>query len=72
MFPIEKCPIPANTMLVMAHNTPVNTVNDPPTRLCFGSAIVPKRNPKTGKPSIELRFHKIYSILFSAKSNIKR
>jgi hypothetical protein len=59
---------------------PRNTENGPRTELYFGSAVVPKRNPKTGQPSLELGFqallgfHKIYSILllYSAKSNIKR
>jgi len=39
------------------------------TRLYFGSAIVPEKNPKTGNPSLGfffrvlLGFHKIYSVL---------
>ena len=58
---------------------PVSAARDTRTQLYFGSAIVPKRNPKTGQPSsglgfqFLLGFHKIYSILllYSAKSNIK-
>lgn len=58
---------------------PVHQANGFQTQLYFGSAVVPRRNPKTGQPSLELRFrsllgfHKIYSILLlsSAKSNIK-
>jgi hypothetical protein len=57
---------------------PVNTAHGDRTRLYFGSAVVPTRNPKTGKRSLEfgfralLGFHKVYSVLllFSAKSNI--
>jgi hypothetical protein len=49
------------------------------TRLYFGSAVVPRQNSKTGKPSIGLGFqallgfHKIYSrlLLYSAKSRIR-
>src|SRR5688572_14896055 len=57
---------------------PVRTVNGPRTRLYFGSAIVPTRNPKTGEPSLGfgfqalLGFHKVYSVLllYFAKSSI--
>jgi hypothetical protein len=55
-------------------------VDDSRTRLYFGSAVVPIRNSKTGKPSLGfnfqalLGFHKIYSrlLLYSAKLRIKR
>ena len=58
---------------------PVSTVNGFRTQLYFGSAVVPKRNPKTGELSLELGFqallgfHKIYSILllYFARSTIK-
>jgi hypothetical protein len=58
---------------------PVNRANDTRTRLYFGSAVVPIRNPKTGEPSLGLifqvllGFHKIYSVLllYSAKLRIK-
>jgi hypothetical protein len=58
--------------------TPGNTNIDTQTRLYFGSAVVPIRNPKTGKPSLGfiyqslLGFHRIYSIilLHSAKSRV--
>ena len=54
-------------------------VNNSRTRLYFGSAVVPVRNSKTGKPSLGfnfqvlLGFHKIYSrlLLYSAKLRIK-
>lgn len=50
------------------------------TRLYFGSAVVPVRNPKTGKPSLGLvfqsllGFHKVYSVwlLHSAKARLGR
>jgi hypothetical protein len=56
----------------------VALVNDSQTRLYFGSAVVPRRISKTGKPSLGfvfqslLGFHKIYSILLLhfAKSRI--
>ena len=59
---------------------PINKGDDTQTQLYFGSAVVPKRNEKTGKPSLGfgyqalLGFHKIYSglLLYSAKSSIKR
>ena len=59
---------------------PVNTTGAAQTSLYFGSAVVPIREPKTGKSSIGttyqalLGFHKIYSILllYSAKSNIQQ
>jgi hypothetical protein len=58
---------------------PVNTANGSRTQLYFGSAIVPKRNPKTGELSLGfgyqalLGFHKIYSVLLlhSAKLRIQ-
>ena len=58
---------------------PINTVNGTRTQLYFGSAIVPKRNPKTGELSLGfgfhalLGFHKVYSVLllYSAKSRIR-
>ena len=58
---------------------PVNTGNSTGTRLCFGSAVVPVRRSKMGKPSIGfgfqalLGFHIIYSmlLLYSAKSRVK-
>ena len=59
--------------------TPVSTAGDVGTRLYFGSAVVPKRNPKTGELSVGfvyqilLGFHKVYSILllYSAKLHIQ-
>jgi len=50
------------------------------TQLYFGSAVVPRKDPKTGKPSLGcsyrslLGFHKIYSLLllYSAKQKIVR
>ena len=50
------------------------------TRLYFGSAVVPARNPKTGTRKLGrgfyalLGFHKIYSkvLLYSAKSRLER
>jgi len=58
---------------------PMHRANGVQTQLYFGSAVVPRPNPKAGQPSLELwlrallRFHKIYSILllYSAKSNIE-
>jgi hypothetical protein len=58
---------------------PVNTGEGDRTRLYFGSAVVPTRNPKTGKRSLEfgfralLGFHKVYSVLllYSARSRIR-
>ena len=57
---------------------PVPIKELPRTRLYFGSAVVPIRNAKTGKPELGrvyqslLGFHKIYSILllYSAKLKI--
>jgi hypothetical protein len=57
---------------------PINTANGARTRLYFGSAVVPIRNLKTGKPSLGfvfqalLGFHKVYSmlLLYSARSSI--
>ncbi len=49
--------------------TAVDTVSGARTRLYFGSAVVPIRNLKTGKPSLGfgvqalLGFHKVYSVL---------
>ena len=59
---------------------PVNASRGIQTRLYFGSAIVPIRNPKTGKLSLEfgfqalLGFHRVYSVLllYFAKSSILR
>ena len=48
---------------------PVKTVNGDRTQLYFGSAVVPIRNPKTGRLAlgstyqILLGFHKVYSVL---------
>jgi hypothetical protein len=48
---------------------PMNTAHENRTQLYFGSAVVPKRNPKTGKLSLGfgyqalLGFHQIYSVL---------
>lgn len=58
---------------------PVNAVNVERTQLYFGSAVVPKQNPKTGEWSLGfgyqalLGFHKIYSVLllYSAKQRIQ-
>jgi len=58
---------------------PVDTVGETRTRLYFGSAVVPTRNPKTREPSLGfifqalLGFHTAYSglLLYSAKSRIK-
>ena len=58
---------------------PMSRTNGLQTQLYFGSAVVPRRNPRTGKSALELQFrallgfHKLYSILllYSAKSNIK-
>ena len=58
---------------------PVSTTSAAQTRLYFGSAVVPLREPKTGKSSIGatyqalLGFHKIYSILllYAAKLSIQ-
>ena len=62
---------------LMTH--PVSTIDGTRTRLYFGTAIVPKRNKKTGERSIGfgfrqlLGFHKIYSrlLLWSARAKIK-
>jgi hypothetical protein len=58
---------------------PIQTVSRNGTQLYFGSAVVPKRNPKTGDLSIEfgyralLGFHQIYSVLllYSAKRRLQ-
>jgi hypothetical protein len=58
---------------------PVSTMDDIRTKLYFGSAIVPKRNPKTGTLSLGsgyqalIGFHQIYSVLllYSAKLRIQ-
>jgi hypothetical protein len=58
---------------------PTKTESNTRTQLYFGSAVVPKQNPKTGKWSLGfgyrslLGFHKIYSILllYSALLRIK-
>ena len=58
---------------------PIHTGNGVQTQLYFGSAVVPKRNPKTGKLSLGfgyqalLGFHKIYSVLllYSAKLHMQ-
>jgi hypothetical protein len=58
--------------------TPVNTASGARTRLYFGSAVVPVRNSKMGKPAIGfgfqalLAFHQVYSVLllYSAKLRI--
>jgi hypothetical protein len=58
---------------------PVSTIDDIRTKFYFGSAIVPKRNPKTGALSLGsgyqalIRFHQIYSVLllYSAKLRIQ-
>ena len=58
---------------------PVNTTGAAQTCLYFGSAVLPIREPKTGKSSIGttyqtlLGFHKIYSILllYSAKLSLQ-
>jgi hypothetical protein len=58
--------------------TPVSAAGSARTRLYFGSAVVPIRNSKTGKPAIGfgfqalLAFHKVYSVLllYSAKLRI--
>ena len=62
--------------LMTVHSNPANR---PRTQLYFGSAIVPKRNPKTGELSLGigyqalLGFHQIYSVLLlhSAKLRIQ-
>ena len=47
------------------------------TRLYFGSAVVPKANDKTGKPSLGLSFrllngfHKVYSVLLLLSAKLK-
>jgi hypothetical protein len=54
---------------------PLNAANDTRTELYFGSAVVPKQNPRTGQLSLGfqyqalLGFHKVYSVLllYSAK-----
>ena len=59
---------------------PINITGAAQTRLYFGSAVVPVREPKTGRSSIGttyqalLGFHKIYSILllYSAKLSIQQ
>lgn len=57
---------------------PINTGNGARTQLYFGSAVVPKSNPKTGELSLGfgyqslLSFHKIYSVLllYSARQRL--
>ncbi len=59
---------------------PLHTVDSTRTQLYFGSAVVPKRNSKTGILSLGfgfqalLGFHKIYSrwLLYAARSRIER
>ncbi len=59
---------------------PINAVNGTRTQLYFGSAVVPKRNPKTGELSLGfsyqalLGFHKIYSVLllYSARLRLQQ
>jgi hypothetical protein len=54
-------------------------INDHQTKLYFGSAVAPKRNPKTGELSLGFRyqallgFHQIYSVLllYSAKRQLQ-
>jgi len=58
----------------------LNTGSDPHSQLFFGSAVVPKQNPKTGQSSlgflfiILLGFHQVYSqlLLCSARLKLKR
>jgi hypothetical protein len=58
----------------------LNTAGDVKTRLYFGSAVVPVRNPKTGELSLGfayrtlIGFHRIYSVLllYFAKSRLMR
>jgi hypothetical protein len=58
---------------------PIHTTNGTQTQLYFGSAVVPKRNPRTGEFSLGfwyqalLGFHKIYSflLLYSAKLQLQ-
>lgn len=58
---------------------PLRTVSGTRTRLYFGSAVVPKRNPETGKLMLGFGFqalfgfHRIYSVLllYFATTNIK-
>jgi hypothetical protein len=55
---------------------PMNTGNDDRTQLYFGSAVVPKRNPKTGELALGLGyqallgFHKVYSVLLLYASEL--
>lgn len=48
---------------------PIKTANGDGTQLYFGSAVVPRRNPKTGELTLGFRyqallgFHKVYSVL---------
>ena len=59
---------------------PMNTRSSTRTRLYFGSAVVPIRNPKTGNLSLGfnyhalLGFHRVYSVLllYSAKLRLRR
>ncbi len=59
---------------------PIESENGSKTRLYFGSAVVPMKKSKTGKPSLGLifdalhGFHLLYSValLFSAKSRLKK
>ena len=58
---------------------PANITNNSRTRLYFGSAVVPKRDPKTGELSLGFAYqallgvHKIYSVLllYAAKLLIR-
>ena len=58
---------------------PINTANGARTQLYFGSAVVPKQNPRTGQLSLGfqdqalLGFHRVYSVLllYSAKLRIQ-
>jgi hypothetical protein len=59
---------------------PINTANGTRTQLYFGSAVVPKQNPRTGQLSLGfnyqalLGFHKVYSVLllYSAKLRLQQ
>ena len=60
--------------------TPITTSDQPKTLLLFGSAVVPRKNRKTGKLelgdgfNILLGFHKLYSkiLLHSAKMRLEK
>ena len=57
--------------------TNINLESDPRTWLYFGSAVVPIRNSKTGKPTLGrgyqalLGFHKVYSVLLLYSSALQ-